>query len=459
MNANIMDVKGKKILVIGLAVSGLQTARTLQRLGAQVMVNDRKDEKELKETIALLRGMDIHFELGGHPIELSPWPDFAVISPGIPLDIPMVQRIMQSGREVISEVELAQRLTDTPIVAITGTNGKTTTTVLTGEIFRLTGRNTHVVGNVGVPIIERVSSSRPEDILIAEISSFQLEGTEKFKPAAAAVLNITPDHLDRHKTFSNYVDIKSRILRNQGPEDFAVLNADDPIVSALGNECKAHVRYFSRRRKLDAGAFVEDGYLVIKKGKTIERVCSIKDLKIPGDHNLENALAAAALTWCMDVPIRTIGKALISFGGVEHRLEYVDTIKGVKYINDSKGTNIEASVNAIKAMPEPIVLIAGGYDRGNDFDGFVQRFNGKVKGMILMGATAEKLKDSCQRANLNNIYEAKDMKEAVEMAVFIAEEGDTVLLSPACASWDMYLNFEERGNEFKKAVVKVRRSC
>ncbi|MGI6697340.1 MAG: UDP-N-acetylmuramoyl-L-alanine--D-glutamate ligase [Clostridia bacterium] len=452
-----MDIRDKKVLVIGLAVSGLQTVKVLHGLGAHVKANDLKSEVELKEAISAIKGPNVDFVLGGHPSELADWPDFAVISPGIPMDLPMVQRIRESGREVISEVELAYRLTATPIVAITGTNGKTTTTALTGEMFRRSGRNTHVVGNIGTPLVDAAVFSQPSDILVAEISSFQLEGTRDFKPRAAAVLNITPDHLDRHKTFDNYTALKARVFQNQGPDDFAVFNADDPAAASLADRCSARVLHFSRKRIMDTGAFVEEGYIIIKRGKSSERVCKTSDLRIMGDHNLENALAAAALAWSMEVPVKAIGDALKDFEGVEHRLEYVDTVNGVIYINDSKGTNPDASARAVKAMDRPIVLIAGGYDKGGDFDEFVEGFGDKVKGVVLLGTTAEKLKRSCQRVGLNNIYMVKNMREAVERAALMAEEGDAVLLSPACASWDMYNNFEERGKDFKKAVGMLRR--
>ena len=345
--------------------------------------------------------MNVDCVLGGHPLDLADWPDIAVISPGIPMDIPMVQRIKKSGREVISEVELAYRLTRTPVVAITGTNGKTTTTALTGEIFRHSGRTTHVVGNIGAPVIETAVTSQPSDVLVTEISSFQLDGIRDFRPRAAAVLNITPDHLDRHKTFGNYVDIKARIFKNQEPADFAVLNADEPAAASLAYKCRAKVLYFSRKRIMDAGAFVEGGYIILKKGKITDRVCRTGDLKIPGDHNLENALAAASLAWSMGVPVKTIGEAIKGFECVEHRLEYVDTVNGVEYINDSKGTNPDASAKALQAMVKPTVLIAGGYDKGRDFDGFVEGFDNKVKEWFLWD-TAEKIKRSCQRIGLNN---------------------------------------------------------
>lgn len=452
-----MVIRDKKVLVIGLGISGVQTAKVLYSLGARVIVNDRRKEKELKGAVRSLKDMDIGYVLGEHPIKLASWPDFAVISPGVPMDTPMVRSIQGSGREVISEIELAQRLTDTPIVAITGTNGKTTTTVLTGEIFRLSGIKTYVAGNIGTPIIKTATTSKGEDILVAEISSFQLEGIEHFRPKAAAVLNITPDHLDRHRTFNNYVHIKARIFENQGPEDFTVLNADNSTVSALADKCRSKVVFFSRRKTLDSGVFTENGYLILKKGNTVRKVCPVADLKIPGDHNLENALAATALAWCMDVPAEIIARALTNFDGVEHRLEYVDCIKGVKFINDSKGTNPDASSNAIKALEGPIVIIVGGYDKGGDYDEFVQGFGDKIKGIVLMGATADKLKKSCQRADLNNMYVVKDMQGAVNKAASLAEKGDTVLLSPACASWDMYESFEERGEEFKKHVGALRR--
>ncbi len=272
------------------------------------------------------------------------------------------------------------------------------------------------------------------------------------------MLNITPDHLDRHKTFENYKALKARVFENQGPDDFAVLNADEPAAASMADGCRARVLYFSRKRIMDTGAFVEKGYIIIKRGKSSERICKASDLRILGDHNLENALAAAALAWSMEVPVKAIGDALKSFEGVEHRLEYVDTVNGVVYINDSKGTNPDASARAVKAMDRPIVLIAGGYDKGGDFDEFVEGFGDKVKGVVLLGATAEKLKSSCRRVGLNNIYMVKNMREAVERAALMAEEGDTVLLSPACASWDMYKNFEERGKDFKEAVGMLRRN-
>jgi UDP-N-acetylmuramoylalanine--D-glutamate ligase len=452
-----MEIANQKILVIGLAVSGMSTVNILHGLGAQVKVNDRKTQDKLQKAAARLKSMGVEYLLGGHPVELAAWPDFAVISPGVPMDIPMVQAIKRRGKEVISEVEMAYRLTCTPMIAITGTNGKTTTTALTGEIFSLSGRKAHVVGNIGAPVIEVATNSKPEDILIAEISSFQLEGIRDFKPVTSAILNITPDHLDRHKTFDNYVEVKAKIFENQNDGECVILNADDPYTARLAGRCRAKVLHISRRDILENGAFVEGEHIIVKKGKKTERVCRVSKLKIRGDHNIENALAATAMAWSMDVPLKTVGDALAGFEGVEHRLEYVDTVNSVVYINDSKGTNPDASIKAVKAIDKQIVLIAGGYDKGGEFDGFVDGFEGKVKGVVLIGATAKKIQKSCQRKNINNIYIAEDMHEAVTCAASIAAAGDTVLLSPACASWDMYNSFEERGQEFKKAVGLLRR--
>lgn len=452
-----MEVKNKKILVIGLAVSGLSTAKTLNGFGARVMVNDRKTEKQLGDALGSVREMGIDYRVGGHPIELAAWPDLAVISPGVPMDIPLVREVKKRGKEVISEVELAYRLTAAPMVAITGTNGKTTTTALTGEIFKLSGSKTHVVGNIGSPVIEVAAACRQEEVMVAELSSFQLEGTRYFKPVSAAILNITPDHLDRHKTFDNYMKAKAMIFQNQGPAETTIFNADQPNTASLAQKCSANVLFISRRRVLDAGVFLEDGYIILKRGKKSERVCSVDRLKMRGDHNVENALAATALAWSMEVPVKAIAKALALFEGVEHRLEYVDTVEGVEYINDSKGTNPDASVKAIGAINTPIVLIAGGYDKGGEFDSFIDSFGDKVKSVVLIGATSKKIQKSCQRKNINNIYIAGDMQEAVVCAAVAARPGYTVLLSPACASWDMYKSFEERGRDFKQAVGLLRR--
>lgn len=452
-----MNINGKKALIIGLAVSGIPTVQVLNNLGAKIKVNDKKSAEQLEDAVEQLKDIEVEMVLGDHPTQLADWPDFAVISPGVPMDIPLVQELKKKGKEVLSEIELAYRFSKAPIVAITGTNGKTTTTALTGEIFKRSGRKTFIVGNIGKPIISVALTADAEDILVAEISSFQLEGVKDFKPVASAILNLTPDHLDRHKTFENYINAKARIFEKQTEKDFVILNADDDETLKLAQKSRARVFYFSRKRLMGAGAFVERDFIIVKKGDFKERVCPVRFLKIPGDHNLEDALAAAALAWGMEVPAGIIGEALMAFEGVEHRLEYVDTINGVRYVNDSKGTNPDASIKAIQAMHTPTILIAGGYEKGSDFDELVDSFGDKIKGVVLLGETALKIKKTCQKRGYNNIYIVKDMEEAVNAATKMAEEGDCVLLSPACASWDMYRNFEERGRIFKQMVGALRR--
>jgi UDP-N-acetylmuramoylalanine--D-glutamate ligase len=452
-----MEIDGKRVLIIGLAVSGIPTVRVLASMGAQVTVSDKKDRDQLQPALKELEGVDAAYRLGDQRPELAEWPDFAVISPGVPTDIPLVRELKRLNKEVISEIELSYRLTKAPIVAITGTNGKTTTTALTGRILEESGRTTHVVGNIGKPIISVVPSTEESHVLVAEISSFQLETIKSFRPVSAAILNLTPDHLDRHKSFENYVAVKAKVFENQGPDDHMVLNADDSETAMLSKRCRSRVIFFSRKKTLDNGVFLEDGYIVIADGKQKQRVCKADSIKIPGAHNLENALAATALAWSVGVEPNAIARGLMSFEGVEHRLENVAEINGVAYINDSKGTNTDASIKAIQAVSGPIILIAGGYDKGSGFEALVNNFEGRVRAVVLLGQTADRIKKTCQNRNYKNIYIVGNMEDAVKTAASIARPGDTVLLSPACASWDMFKNFEERGRVFKAAVERLRR--
>ncbi|HHY77411.1 MAG TPA: UDP-N-acetylmuramoyl-L-alanine--D-glutamate ligase [Clostridiales bacterium] len=451
-----MDIKGKNVLVLGAAVTGIPTALELYNMGCNITLNDCKPLAQLDEYIHDLDNLSIEIITGGHPIELASNCDFIVISPGVPTDIPLVKEAKKLGKEVISEVELAYRMTQTPIAAITGTNGKTTTTALLGEIMKESGRKTFVVGNIGNPIIKEVKNAAPEDLFVLEVSSFQLETTVHFRPKVCAILNITPDHLNRHKTLENYIDAKTKIFRNQKQEDYTVLNWDDEQTRKLSSLTKSKTLFFSRKDILDEGAYVENGYLTISYKNKKERIIDIKDIFIPGEHNLENALAASLMAYCLGVEAHTIQKVLKEFKGVEHRIEYVTEIDGVIYYNDSKGTNPDSSIKAIKTMTRPTILIAGGYDKGSDFDEFVSYFKGKVKALILLGETADKIKESAEKAGFYNIYKVSDMEEAVKKGKELATPGDCVLLSPACASWDMFKNFEERGNVFKDAVRRLR---
>ncbi|SCX88751.1 UDP-N-acetylmuramoyl-L-alanine--D-glutamate ligase [Alkaliphilus peptidifermentans] len=455
-----MNLKDKKILVIGLAVTGLPLVKVLVELGGRVIVNDLKSPKDLAEAIEELRDVKVDYILERHPQDIKELGaiDLAVVSPGIPLDIPFIQKLKTEGIEVIGEIELSYRLSKANIIAITGTNGKTTTTALTGAIFQNTGVKTYVVGNIGVAAISKALETKEGEPMVMEVSSFQLESIVNFHPRVAAILNLTPDHLNRHKTMENYRDAKFNIFANQDPEDYAIINYDDELCRNHSSSLKAKKIYFSRKQQLKEGIYVEDDVIVISFNNQKINVISTDEIKIPGNHNLENALAATAMAFVMGVDIEIISKTLKEFEGVEHRTEYVDTIEGVNFINDSKGTNPDASIKAIEAIKEPIILLAGGMDKGSDFTEFIQSFGGKVKEMIVYGETAEKLQATARALGFNNYTIVKDLDEAVVAAFKLAVTGDTVLLSPACASWDMYPNFEERGKHFKNIVSRLRRS-
>jgi UDP-N-acetylmuramoylalanine--D-glutamate ligase len=451
-----MQIRGKKVLVIGAAVTGIPTVAQLCKMGAAVTLNDKKNTEEiitmLKET-----GIDHIRIIGGeHPVELAEECDLVIVSPGVPLEIPLIKRARELGKEVIGEIELAYRLTSTPIAAITGTNGKTTTTALLGDIMKESGRRTFVTGNIGHAMISEVEGSKTEDIFVLEASSFQLESTVDFRPKVSAILNITPDHLDRHKTFRNYIDAKCKVFRNQKPGDFAILNKDDEETYKTADRVLCKTLFFSRKEILEEGAFLEGNMLVIKLGDKKEEVIRKEEIYIPGPHNIENALAASMMAYCLGVKVEVISKVLREFKGVEHRIEYVDEINGVSYYNDSKGTNTDASKVAILAMKRPIVLIAGGYDKGSEYDDFISAFNGRVKELVLIGATADKIEETARKHGFNNIHRAPDFEGAVSQCSRLAKPGDCVLLSPACASWGMFKNFEERGRIFKSLVKGLR---
>lgn len=354
-------------------------------------------------------------------------------------------------------MELAYRFNNSKIIAITGTNGKTTTTTLVGEIFKAANIGSFVAGNIGVPMISQIENLDSKDWLIVEISSFQLEGTVYFKPNISAILNITPDHLYRHGTMDNYIQEKSKIFLNQTLEDITILNADDPITSILGEKAKSNVVFFSRKTELNQGVFVKGDSIFIKDKGDVIQVCSINDIKLLGEHNLENALAAIAISYYGNVPMESMRSVLKEFKGVSHRIELVETIGGIDFINDSKGTNPEASIKAIEAMKKPIILIAGGLDKGNDFTEFIQSFNNKVRYLLLFGETAEIIEGTAKKHKFHNVKKVNNLDEAVKESFKLANRGDVVLLSPACASWDMYKSFEERGEHFKTLVRDLRR--
>jgi UDP-N-acetylmuramoylalanine--D-glutamate ligase len=452
----LFDFNGKTVLVVGLARSGVAAADVLIKSGAQVLANDTKDESQLVEEVKTLSAIGAKLYLNMTPEALVSQADFLVISPGVPIDSPFIEMAQKSGKEVISEIELAYRLCKAPIIAITGTNGKTTTTALTGEILRFSGFTTHVVGNIGVPFISKVHEISANHKVVAEISSFQLEAIRFFRPFASAVLNITEDHLNRHKTFENYVAAKARIFENAQKGDYVVLNADDDVASGLSRRINTNVLYFSRRKKITHGAWIEDGMITVDIGDGKIPVCHTDELLIPGEHNIENALAAVLLSALAKAPYADIARALRSFRGVEHRIELVDRIENIAFYNDSKGTNPDASIKAIKAMKGPTVLIAGGMDKGSSFDDLINAFGSTVTYLVVLGETAGKIAKTAKEAGFERVLRVKTLEEAVLTAFKAALPQGNVLLSPACASWDMFNDYEHRGRVFKDSVRKLR---
>lgn len=453
-----MDLKNKRVLVVGLATTGIPLVTVLKELGAEVIITDTKPGKDLKETTEKLNLTAEELLLGFQlkNIEEAGNPELVILSPGVPLDIPLVLDAKSKGLEVIGEIELAYRLMRGHLVAITGTNGKTTTTALTGEIFKSEKSRTHVVGNIGVPMISKVLDSTEEDYFITEVSSFQLESIKDFKPQVAAILNLTPDHLNRHKTMENYIRCKMNIFSKQGPNDTAVINYDDSLLKKLTLNLLSKKLYFSRLKELQEGVFVKEGKIIIKsEGKEIE-VIHKKQLKILGEHNVENALAATAIAWTMGVEVNNIRKGLQDFQGVEHRMEVCGEIKGITFINDSKGTNPDASIKAVEAVKDPIILLAGGMDKGSDFEDLIDRFPGRVKYLVLYGETASIIENTAHQKGFQNTKVLTDLEEAVKFSMDLGESGDVILLSPACASWDMYASYEKRGEHFKEIFEKLR---
>lgn len=449
----------EKVLVIGAARSGVAVAQLLVAHGFRVVLTDTRAPEQIIKTFPMIESAlselssDKIETVFGSQIDAACIDsiDRIVISPGVPLTIPIVEAAFKKGIPVQSEVELAFSLTDTPFVAITGTNGKTTTTTLTGEIFNCAGRKTYTVGNIGDPISNYVDEAESDDVFVTEISSFQLQTCYDFKPKAAAILNLSPDHLDRHKTLENYYQTKAKIFKNQTADDYLVLNAEDPDVCRISENAAAEKIWFSYSGEVSRGAFVENNNIIIRDDED-KFVCTVDELGIKGPHNVKNALAAVCLTYFMKVPVPIICEALTNFKGVEHRQERFATIKGVEYINDSKGTNTDAAITALKAMTRPVILIAGGYDKKENYDAFILEAKKCVKKMILIGATANDIERSAHALAFCDTLRADDFDQAVKMACDLAVTGDTVLLSPACASWDMFDNYEIRGKLFKELV-------
>lgn len=447
-----MEYNGKKALVCGMARSGIAAAKLLNRLGARVTLQDMKKREEISADVLALEGEGIALYTGANPDEIACAQDLIVLSPGIPCDLPFIAAAENAGIEVISEVELAYRLTPCPITAITGTNGKTTTTTLTGEIMKTAYSGTAVVGNIGVPYSEEVERLTEKDWVVAEISSFQMEKAKEFHPHISAVLNITPDHLNRHKTMDVYIAMKERVFAKQTAEDFCILNHGDEACRKMADKTAAKVFFFDSSETLAEGIYLNGDAIEVRWGAINETLIHVDELQILGVHNYENVMAAAAMGICAGIALDTIRTVLKEFAGVAHRIEYVATVDGVDYYNDSKGTNVDASIRAVLAMKKPIVLIGGGYDKGSSFDEWTKLFPGRVKHLVLIGVTAPKVRASAEKFGFTAISDCETFAEAVDLCREKAEDGDCVLLSPACASWGMFDNYEQRGDMFKEQV-------
>ena len=451
-----MNIQDKTVLVIGTGKSGIGAARLLAKVGAKPILFD--NNKELKRTELEEKTKDIQplqIEIGTLSEELRESISLLVISPGVPIDSDMVVEFQKKDIPVWGEIELADHFAKGCVVAITGTNGKTTTTTLVGDIMKAYYDSVFVVGNIGNPYTDIALETRDESVVVAEISSFQLETVHRFAPKVSAILNITPDHLNRHHTMECYVATKEEIARNQTGEDVCVLNYEDNFTKAFGQNCKARVVYFSSKQKLPEGIFLQGEEIVLAENEKEQVLMNIHEMNLVGMCNVENVMAAIAISRAMQVPMEIILDTVKHFKAVEHRIEFVATKNGVDYYNDSKGTNPDAAIQGIRAMSKPTVLIGGGYDKGSEYDEWIENFDGKVKAFVLLGQTKEKIA-ACARAHgIKNIILADSFEEAFSICVKEAEPGDAVLLSPACASWGMFPNYEVRGKMFKEMVNKI----
>lgn len=451
-----MDLQGKCVVVVGSGVSGIGAVKLLNQVGAEAVLYDGNEKLDASEVEARLpEGVKARVVIGGSPDNFVKGADLAVISPGVPVDSPVVLAFEEANVPVWGEIELAYNYEKGIVAAITGTNGKTTTTTLVGEIVKAWGKETYVVGNIGNSYTGEVLKSSSESVTVAEISSFQLETVHEFAPKVSAILNITPDHLNRHYTMENYAAVKERIAARQNKSDFCVLNYDDEVLRRFGEETTATPVYFSRKEKVERGAYLEGTMIKYTDGQECFDVIDVRDMLLFGAHNHENVMAAAAIAICLGVPVEIIADTIRNFKAVEHRIEYVRTLEGVEYYNDSKGTNPDSTIKAIEAMPKKTILIAGGYDKHSEFDEMVKTFGDTVIELVLLGVTKDKIADAARAQGFDNIRFVESLKEAVEVCRADAKAGQIVLLSPACASWDMFKSYEERGRLFKQYVNEL----
>lgn len=443
----------KKVLVLGLGITGISTIKALYKLEAKIIVSDTKDEISLGEILDEISYIPMETYFNTDDMDLVGI-DLIIKSPGIPPDAKIVKKAMVNNIEIITDIEFAFRITGNKnIIAITGTNGKTTCAILTGEILKAANYSTYLVGNIGTGILDKMVDANKDDIFVVETSSFQLEHTTSFKPRIGLITNITPDHIDWHGSFENYKNAKLKLFKNQDRFDYLVLNHDDDILRRIENTVRSKIIWFSIKKALEKGIYIEDEYIIINDGTIKTQLMNFNDLKILGKHNLENVLGCIGIALAMNIELETVKKALSNFKGVEHRIEFVTKKNDISFYNDSKGTNPEATIRAIEAMVGPTILIAGGYDKNSNFDTLLKSSYGKVKSLVLLGQTKDRIKRAALENDYTSIYEVDTMLEAVTLSYSLAIKYDNILLSPACASWDMYSNYQERGNDFKKIVL------
>ncbi len=446
----------QEFLIVGAGRSGIAAGKMLLSLGKNIVIYDGNvdlDTEAVKEKIGTTK--DILFILGNVSENDFDGIEMCVVSPGVALDTPVMKKIMGKGIPVIGEIELAYLYDKGSVLAITGTNGKTTTTSLTYEIVKSYKENTLLVGNIEIPYTGLCLESGESSTTVAEISSFQLETMHTFCPKVSAILNITPDHLDRHKTMENYIDMKKSIVKNQSAEDYCILNYEDEILREFGKALKCKVVFFSSKTELKDGIYYKDGKIYISENGEAKEFCDVSETNLVGVHNYENIMAALGITMSYGVPLHVIKSAVMRFTAVEHRIEFVCEKGGVKYYNDSKGTNTDAAIKAIDAMPSTTVLIAGGYDKNSSYDEWISHFHGKVRKLVLIGQTRDNIADACIKAGFRDFCFAESLKEAVEICKNTALKGDCCLLSPACASWGMFKSYQQRGNMFKDLVRAI----
>ena len=451
-----MNLQNKNVLVFGTGISGIAAAGLLENKGAHPVLFDGNAELEEQVIRAKLpEGSKAEILLGDLTDDQIRSLDLVVLSPGVPTDLPLVNRLREAGLKIWGEIELAYECSRGDVLAITGTNGKTTTTSLLGAIMQHAKESAFIVGNIGIPYTQIVEETKESSVTVAEISSFQLETIEQFRPKVSAILNITPDHLNRHHTMEEYIRVKELITKNQTEEDTCVLNYEDEVLREFGKTLKCQVIFFSSLRTLEKGIYLNGEMIEYNDGSSTTTICSVKELNLPGRHNYENVCAATAMALAYGISLEDIRYVLVRFKAVEHRIEYVTEVNGVVYYNDSKGTNPDAAIKGIQAMDRPTLLIGGGYDKNSSYEEWINAFDGKVRYLVLLGQTKEKIAEAARKCGFEHVIMTESLEEAVAFCAEHAEPGDAVLLSPACASWGMFPNYEVRGKRFKELVYQL----